>query len=104
MLLHAANIALELGDASVTALVEWTGLDGRSITSLEHRRIIFDDAHHAHQSTFRESLTVQADQVRDALPELVGTLVSPLYELFDFFRLPAALPAEELARMRANRF
>ena len=106
LLLHAANIATELGDASasVTVVVEWTGLEGRSITHLEHRRIIFDDAHYAHQNMFRNSLTVQADQISDALPELVAKLVSPLYELFDFFRLPAALPAEELARMRSNRF
>jgi hypothetical protein len=105
-LLHAANVARELGDASVnvTIVVEWTGLEGRSITSLEHSRLIFDDAHRAHQNTFRNSLTVQADQISDALPELVSKLVSPLYELFDFFRLPAALPAEELAKMRANRF
>ena len=47
---------------------------------------------------------MQADQISDGLPELVGKLVAPLYELFDFFQLPGALPAEELARMRANRF
>jgi schlafen family protein len=104
-LLHASNMAAELGDpaAQVTFIAEWTGLGGRRLTHLERRRLIFD-RHHTQQDRFRISLSVQADQISDALPELVGRLIFPLYELFDFFQLPAALPAEELARMRANRF
>jgi hypothetical protein len=104
-LLHAANMAAELGDptAQVTIITEWTGLAGRSLTSLDRRRIVFD-RHRAQQDNFRNSLSVQADQISDGLPELVSKLVVPLYELFDFFRLPGALPAEELARMRSNRF
>ncbi len=104
-LLHAANMATRFGDpsAQVTIIVEWTGLAGRVLTSLDGRRLILDH-HHAQQDTFRNSLTVQADQIGNGLPELVGRLVVPLYELFGFFRLPGALPAEELARMRANRY
>jgi hypothetical protein len=104
-LLHAANMAAELGDptAKVTFIAEWTGLAGRSLVHLERRRIMFG-RHHAQQGVFRTNLQVQADQITDALPELVSRLITPLFELFDFFRLPAALPAEELARMRANRF
>jgi hypothetical protein len=104
-LLHAANMATELGDpdAQVTIIVEWTGLAGRGLTHLEGRRIIFD-RHHTQQDNFRSSLSVQANQISDGLAESVGKLVVPLYELFDFFRLPGGLPAEELARMRSNRF
>ena len=104
-LLHAANIAIELGDpaASVTMIVKWSGLAGRGLTSLDGRRLIFD-RHHAQQDMFTNSLTVQANQIRDSLPELVDKLVRPLYELFDFFRLPEALPAEELKMMRTHIF
>jgi hypothetical protein len=104
-LLHASNMAIEFGDpqARVNFVVELTGLAGRHLTHLERTRLIFDD-HRTQQGRFRTSLTVQADQISDALPELVSQLVVPLYELFVFFRLPANLPAEELARMRANRF
>jgi hypothetical protein len=104
-LLHASNMATELGDpsAQVVIIAEWTGLRGRSLASLEGNRLLMDNRK-AQQDVFRTNLTVQADQINGALPELVGRIVSPLYELFDFFRLPATLPAEELARMRANRF
>ena len=104
-LLHASNMAIEFGDptAEVTLVTEWTGLAGRTLTHLERRRMIVNN-YRAHQNGFRNSVTVSANQISDALPELVNQLITPLYELFDFFRLPAALAAEELARMRANRF
>ncbi len=104
-LLHAANMAVEFGDptATITALFEWTGLQGRAITHLARTRSVFDD-HISQQGTFRTTISAQADQVATALPELVGKVVRPLYELFDFFRIPDALPAEELTKMRANRF
>jgi hypothetical protein len=104
-LLHAANMARELGDpsAKVTIITEWTELAGRTLIHLEGRRLIFDH-YRAQQENFRNNLTVAADQISDALPELVRKLITPLYELFDFFKLPEALPAEELARMRAHRF
>ena len=104
-LLHAANMARELGDATatVTIIVRWTGLAGRSLTSLDRRRLVFE-RHHAQQDAFSSSLTVQADQIGNSLPELVDRLVRPLYELFDFFRLPQALPAEELRMMRSHMF
>jgi hypothetical protein len=103
--LHSSNMAVALGDpaAQVTILTEWTGLTGRSLTNLERRRIVFDE-HRSQQPVYRRHLTVQADQINNMLPELVTQVIVPLYELFDFFRLPANLPAEELARMRANRF
>jgi hypothetical protein len=98
-------MARELGDpsAKVTIIVEWTGLAGRTLIHLEGRRLMFEH-YRAQQESFRSNLTVAADQISDALPELVRKLVTPLYELFDFCRLPEALPAEELTRMRAHRF
>jgi hypothetical protein len=62
------------------------------------------DRYTARQERYRADLTVQADQIGDQLPELVGRVIRPLYELFDFFQLPATLPLEELERMRRDRF
>jgi hypothetical protein len=104
-LLHAANMARELGDpsAQVAIIAEWTGLAGRLLIHLQGTRLMFDH-YRTQQDNFRNDLTVAADQISDALPELVRQLIAPLYELFDFFKLLEALPAEELARMRAHRF
>ncbi|MDP1952261.1 MAG: hypothetical protein Q8K27_00855, partial [Betaproteobacteria bacterium] len=49
------------------------------------------DRHTAQQGAIRTNLTVQADQISDSLPELVSRLILPIYELFDFFTLPAQL-------------
>ena len=68
-------------------IVEWSGLEGRELAHLEGRRMIFG-GHASHQNVFRNTLSVRADQISDGLPELVGQLVTPLYELFDFFRTP----------------
>jgi hypothetical protein len=104
-LLHASNLARELGDAQarIVMIVEFTGLRGRQLGQLERTRLIHD-GHIAQQDAIRTNVTVQADQVSDALPELVGRLIVPVYELFDFFNLPASLIPQELQRMRSNNF
>ncbi len=74
-LLHAANMAQQLGDpsAEVAMIVEWSGLNGRELTHMEGTRLIFG-GHTSQQDVFRNTLTVRADQISDALPELVGQL------------------------------
>ena len=84
-------------------IVEFTGLRGRQLGQLERTRLIHD-GHITQQDAIRTNVTVQADQVSDALPELVGRLIVPVYELFDFFNLPASLIPQELQRMRSNNF
>jgi transcriptional regulator with XRE-family HTH domain len=106
ILLHAASMARQLGDAQAQAVLifEWTGLNGRSLRSFANRTRHMADRYTARQERYRADLTVQADQIGDQLPELVGRVIRPLYELFDFFQLPATLPLEELERMRRDRF
>jgi hypothetical protein len=105
LLLHAAAMAGELGDttANVSFLVEWTGLRGRDLAHLERRRTMFE-GHRSQQDVYQAHLTVQANQISTSLPELTMRIIRPLYELFDFFQLPAALPSEEIALMRSHRF
>lgn len=104
--LHASNMAREFGDAEaqVVLIAEWTGLRGRRLVAMGNpNRMLFDE-HRAHQDTYRAHLTFRASQVSDSLPELVNNVIRPLYELFDFFQIPDSLIAEELQRMRSNRF
>jgi hypothetical protein len=49
-----------------------------------------------------ESIAVSA--LPDALPELVFAMLAPLYELFDFFKLPKRLVEEELKSLRNSQF
>jgi hypothetical protein len=104
-LLHAENMARLLGDPSCEVImqVEWTGLAGRAVVSMSGQRAMFGD-HKAHQDRFRTSLSVRADEISNLLPELVGQVIRPLYELFDFLRVPDNLAAIELSKMRAHRF
>lgn len=106
VLLHAASMArqFEAPDARIITVVEWTGLEGRTLVAWANSNRHLHDGHRSHQEAYRANLSVQADQISDALPELVDRMVRPLYELFDFFQLPAALTTQELARMRVNRF
>jgi hypothetical protein len=38
------------------------------------------------------------------LPEVIYSMLAPLYELFEFFRLPKRLVEEELASLQKNVF
>lgn len=105
VLLHAENMARELGDpqAEVTAQFEWAGLAGRELVVLSANRWVLP-GHRTQQDTYSTTLTVQADQISNGLPELVDKVVRPLAELFDFFRLPPDLTTGELTNMRNNRY
>jgi transcriptional regulator with XRE-family HTH domain len=106
VLLHAESMARQFGvpGARVEIIAEWTGLEGRTLTSWANPDRWLVERNRSREATCFTSLAVQADQISDALPELVDRMVRPLFELFDFFELPPGLVADELARMRARRF
>lgn len=54
----------------------------------------------SHSATFE----TPAKDISNTLTELVAKVMTPLYELFDFFRLPPDLVVEELNRMRKGRY
>jgi hypothetical protein len=106
ILLHAASLAAAMGDhtAQVTVRFKWSGLNNRTIAAIGNPMRMLLGTYRSHEATYEHALTVQADQISAGLPELVDQVVRPLYELFDFFPLPPALVAEELAGMRRNTF
>ena len=52
----------------------------------------------ATMATVVEALAIDAN-----LPEILQPLLEPLYALFDFFQLPAALVVNQTAEMRGTR-
>lgn len=104
--LHAASMARQLGDpnARVVLVAEWSGLSGRRLASFANQDRYLADGHISRQSSYKTNFTIEANQIPDALPEIVDRVVRPLYELFDFFQIPQMLTAQELARMRQHRF
>ncbi|NVJ14290.1 helix-turn-helix domain-containing protein [Myxococcus sp. AM010] len=105
ILLHAASMAQQFEDsqAQIIFIAEWTGLTNRELVSFGNRRRPLFESYRARQDLYRTSIAVQADQISDTLPELVDRIVRPLYELFDFFPLPATLVTEELMELRGTR-
>jgi hypothetical protein len=102
IILHAESMARQFGaeQARVIIAAKWTGLTGRQISTYAAPNYGFLTQNISHQDVHRTSVEIQVDRIADELPELVDSIIRPLYELFDFFTLPATLVSEELARMR----
>lgn len=106
VILHARAMAEQFGDpeAEIDMILRWTGLAGRELVTFGNPNRWIFDGHTAHDDQYEASITFPAPRVDDNLPELVGQLVRPLYQRFDFFELPGNLITDELARMRENRY
>ena len=103
-LLFAARLAEQFEDVEALAVqCRFTGLNDRYLTSVDRNRAVFNDRiSHTQEVTLRGRATL--DQVRDNLVEFMQELLTPLYERFDFFALPAELVDTELGRLRGGRF
>ena len=64
---------------------------GRQISTYAAPNYGFLTQNISHQDVHRTSVEIQVDRIADELPELVDSIIRPLYELFDFFTLPATL-------------
>jgi len=84
---------------AIAIYVRFTGLNGRALTSINGRRLLFDDRLCRTDEVVLETTTSVA-QLRDNMVEVIHELLRPLYEAFSFFELSAVLVEEELARMR----
>lgn len=103
-ILFAARLAETFAGVDAIAVrCRFTGLENRFLTSLDRRRAFFDDrVSHTPEVTLTGQATL--DQVRDNLAEFLRQLLTPLYERFDFFALPAELVDTEVERLRGGRF
>ncbi len=106
-LLHAANLASVLApDQNVCIMLRsrWYGLLGRRLGCLDPMRDFFIPGRFViQQDSYEAKGIVDTKRVIDNLPEMVHSILVPLYERFGFYRLAASFVADELARMRMNR-
>ena len=103
-LLFASRFAETFDEVDEIAIqCRFTGLNGRRLTSITRKRF-FPGGDIS--STDEVALTCQAtpQQVRDNLAEILHPLLLPLYERFNFFKLPFSLVEEELASLRGRSF
>jgi hypothetical protein len=56
------------------------------------------------QDQYEATATVAVSSLPDALPEVIFSMLAPLYELFEFFKLPKRLVEEELQSMSRNTY
>jgi len=105
VLLHARSLASALvnGPATVAFKVKYTGLAGRTLTSLSAAQLFFSGGQAARQDEVMLSTVVDASSIEPNLPEIVQPLLEPLYALFDFYQPPAQLVAEQLMKLRSGR-
>jgi len=104
VLMHARSLAGALveGPATINFKVHYAGLAGRELTSVSGRHLLFE-GHVARQDTITLASVVEAASIEANLPEIVQPLLEPLYALFDFFQLPAAMVTNQIAEMRGTR-
>lgn len=105
ILLHAESLARNMvdGPATLTFSARYTGLAGRTLTSVSGMRAMFEDRT-ARQDAVDLRTTVETAAIGPNLPEIVHPLLAPLYALFDFFDLPKVLVTEEVSRMRSGSY
>jgi transcriptional regulator with XRE-family HTH domain len=97
-LLHAERLAARLGSERVRFMVRWDGLEGRQLVSFNWERDVYP-GRVAAQTAVTSIVDVEAARIGETLPEILRELVEPLYAVFDFFRPPDSLYAEELTKM-----
>ena len=71
--------------------------------SIDGRRDV-RDGRTSRQDSIPLQTHVESQAIGPNLPEIVHTLLAPLYALFGFFELPMQLVVNELTRLRKENF
>lgn len=105
-ILEAFYVAQGLKATSANLIITgtWTNLADRILVSHGNPNRTMFNTYKASQNDYSTSATVAIESLPDSLPEVVLSMLAPLYELFDFFRLPKRLVEEELREMSRNTF
>jgi hypothetical protein len=107
ILLQTLYVATALGAANANLLVrlQWTGLADRELVSIGNpNRFLSAASAVAHQSNYTAEKVVRVARIYDGLPEILFEILEPLYQLFDFWRLPKRLVEEEIRALKKGRF
>ena len=96
--------ALNAIDADLICQCSWKGLSGRRLYSESSIDRSMLERYSASQDSYEAVKVVPIRNLPDALPELVFEILSPLYELFNFFNLPKRLVEQELEKLRRQSY
>ncbi len=101
-LLHAERLAQRLAGekSSVNVRVTWSGLNGRVLSNWRPERFGFHERYLCRSDSISASASLAVAEISSGLPEIVEALTRPLYEAFDFFKVPRATIEAELSYMR----
>ena len=99
-LLHAAYLAGRLGANSVSFAARYSGLHDRRLTQWVNPMDYGWAAGISKDDSVALATHVAADALGANLIEVVQSVLSPLYERFDFTRLPLDVVQRELNRLR----
>lgn len=99
-LLYISRLARLFGEnPQIVVRCVYSGLQGRFLGSHSGTRMLFNDRI-SNDDVVELSTQVSAREVEDNTVEVMLSLLTPLYERFDFFELSEGLVAEEISRMR----
>ena len=99
-LLHAYRLASELHAEEVELTMSWNGIEGRELRALaggNFRNLM--PGRKCTDDTFSTTISVRAADIIDTLPELVKSIVAPLFARFNFYTAPDEIFNTEIRRM-----
>jgi len=101
-LTHACNLAQQLGmqAGQLNFDLVWAGLAGRRLVSNVNPNRSLYGVYRTRQTNYRRRFSAPTENLLERLPEIIDAALRPMYETFDFFRLPADLVTREIAAWR----
>jgi hypothetical protein len=99
---HAGRLAASMDADRICFMVRWEGLQGRTLANYANERRSLVGHYECAQSSVTSYITFLAAETEPHLVTLTETLVSPLFEAFDFFEAPPDLYEDEIERMRGR--
>jgi len=99
---HAGRLAAAMDADRVSFMVRWEGLQGRTLESYANSRHRLVGRYECAQASVTSYVEFSAAETEPSLVSLTETLVTPLFEAFDFFEPPPDLYEDEVERMRSR--
>ncbi len=101
-LLHAERLANQLNSENVEVLIQWSGLAGRHVASLERLRF-WNTSRTATEDSAETRALLDTPTISPTLASTVHELTAPVFALFGFLEVPEEVIATELDRLRGRR-
>jgi len=99
---HAGRLAAAMDADRISFMVRWEGLQGRTLENYANSRRRLVGRYECAQASVTSYVEFSAAETEPSLVSLTETLVTPLFEAFDFFEPPPDLYEDEVERMRSR--